>query len=107
MKQKIAELINVIFGFRKFLLMLVIVIIGVVFRLKGLVDGAELVDLLKTTTLGFFGANGIEHVVNCIKDNNATKIALQGGAPAEDDVIPSSEQEADDAVAEASASEKK
>lgn len=96
MKQKLAELINIVFGFRKFLLMLAICLIGVIFRIKGLVDGSEMVDLLKTTTLGFFGANGVEHVITCIKEYNAGK-AAQGGQ--DDEVVPTEDQEANDAKA--------
>jgi len=97
MKQRLAELINVIFGFRKFLILLAIFIIGVVFRLKGLVSGGEMVDLFKATTLAFMGANGVEHIVNCVKDNNATKLAMSQA----DEVVPAEDQEAEDAKAEA------
>lgn len=68
MKQKIAELINIIFGMRKFLLMLILYIIGIIFRIKGLVNGAEMVDLFKTTTIAFMGANGVEHLMTTVKD---------------------------------------
>lgn len=68
MKQKIAELINIIFGFRKFLLMMLLYLIGIIFRIKGLVNGAEMVDLFKTTTIAFMGANGVEHLMTTVKD---------------------------------------
>lgn len=95
MKQKLAEFINLVFGFRKFLLMLAICLIAVIFRIKGLIDGSDMVDLLKTTSLGFFGSNGVEHIVTCIKEYNAGK-ASQG---AQDDIVPTEDQEAADAKA--------
>jgi hypothetical protein len=96
MKQKIAEFINVIFGFRKFILMLLVYSIAVIFRLKNLVSGAELVDLLKATTLGFLGANGVEHIVGAVKE-----FAAKGDDPgaANDDLV-TKEQELADAKAE-------
>lgn len=73
MKSKIAEWINIVFGFRKFMLMLLLYFVGIIFRLKGLINGAEMVDLFKTTTIAFMGANGIEHVVGVCKDYMGTK----------------------------------
>lgn len=67
MKQKVAELINIIFGFRKFLLMLALFAVGIIFRVKGYLDGNQFVDLLKSTTISFFAANGVEHIVSTVK----------------------------------------
>lgn len=64
MKRKLAELINIIFGFRKFLLMLFLMLIAIIFRVKDYLNGAEMVDLLKTTAIAFMGANGVEHLVS-------------------------------------------
>lgn len=96
MRQKLADLINVIFGFRKFLIMLFLYTVGVVFRVKDLISGAELVDLFKATTLAFMGANGVEHLVSVAKDYVNNKSTG-------DDLIPPADQEADDAKAEAGA----
>lgn len=73
MRQKLAELINIIFGFRKFLLMLVLYVVGIVFRIKGLLAGAEMVDLFKSTTIAFFGANGVEHILTTVQGYYASK----------------------------------
>lgn len=97
MKQKIAEIINIIFGFRKFLLMLMLYLIGIVFRIKGFVNGAEMVDLFKTTTLAFMGANGVEHIVTCVKEYNAGNVAAVLGNQDQGDIVPPSDQEANDA----------
>lgn len=67
MRQKLAELINVIFGFRKFILMMALFAIGIIFRLKGYVDGGQFVDLLKNTSISFFAANGLEHITTTVK----------------------------------------
>lgn len=68
MRQKIAELINVIFGFRKFILMLILYVVGIAFRIKGLVSGSEMVTLFSNTTIAFMGANSVEHLVSTVKE---------------------------------------
>lgn len=73
MKKKIAELINIIFGFRKFILMLFLYLIGIIFRISDLINGAEMVDLFKTTTLAFMGANGVEHIITSMKPKDKTQ----------------------------------
>ena len=77
MKEIVAQWIQVIFGFRKFLLMLAILVVGVAFRIKGLVNGTEMVDLLKATTISFFAANGLEHLAGVAKDFVAAKVSGQ------------------------------
>lgn len=75
MKQKIAELINVLFGMRKFIIMIMLYIVGISFRLANLLSGSEMVDLFKATTIAFFGANGVEHLVTGVKEMMANKAA--------------------------------
>jgi hypothetical protein len=100
MKQKIAELINVVFGFRKFLILLVLYAIAIIFRIKGLINGAEMVQLIEPTTIAFIGANGVEHVVSAVKDHYAAKRADE--TPYEDIVeVPTPDQEAADLAEEA------
>lgn len=79
MKKKLAELINIVFGFRKFLLMLLIFLLGVIFRLKDLINGAEMVDLFKTTTIAFMSANGVEHIIDGVKSAMGGGSASNGG----------------------------
>lgn len=88
MKRKLAELLNVIFGFRKFILMLFVISIAVIFRILNFVNGSEMVDLLKATTVAFFGANGIEHIMTVVKggmDAKAAAIAGNEPGPADTD----------------------
>src|SRR5690242_561502 len=75
MKQKIAEIINVIFGFRKFFLMLFVMIVAVSFRLNDLINGAEMVDLIKHVAIAFMGANGVEHIVGAVQTHFTNKNA--------------------------------
>jgi hypothetical protein len=105
MKQKIAELINIIFGFRKFLILLVLYTIAIIFRLKGLINGDEMVRLIEPTTIAFIGANGVEHIVGAVKDHYAAKNAPDP-TPYEDVVeVPTPSQEASDLAEEEKAKE--
>jgi hypothetical protein len=80
MKRKFAELLNVIFGFRKFILMLFVILVAIIFRCLNLVNGSEMVDLLKATTIAFFGANGIEHVMTVVKTSMDAKSGVTAAA---------------------------
>lgn len=68
MGQKLAEFLNVLFGFRKLIIMTLLFSVGIVFRLMNLVNGAEFVDLLKSTSVAFFAANGLEHLTTTVKE---------------------------------------
>lgn len=72
MKQKIADFLNIFFGFRKTLLMVILYIVGIIFRITGLLSGAEMVDLFKGTTIAFMSANGLEHIVEVVKQKIAS-----------------------------------
>lgn len=93
MKEKIADFINVIFGFRKFLILLALYLIAVVFRCKGLLNGDEMVRLIEPTTIAFIGANGVEHIVSAVKEHYAAK-----GAPAPYDELVETPSAADEAA---------
>jgi hypothetical protein len=67
MKEKAAEAINILFGFRKTLLVLILYIVGILFRLKGLIDGAQMVDLFKGITIAFMTANSFEHATTTVR----------------------------------------
>lgn len=90
MKQKIAEWINIIFGFRKFMAWIALFMVGIVFRVKGLIAGAEFVDLIKGTFLGFVAANGVEHIMTNVKSimdgkNAAASAQIADTDPANDE----------------------
>lgn len=82
MQQKLADLINLIFGFRKFFIILALYVMAIVFRIKGFISGSEMVDLLKEATVVFLGANTAEHLINVAKDYVATKASPEA-APSE------------------------
>ena len=67
MTQGLSDFLDVLFGYRKFLIMFALLSIAVFFRLKGYIDGSNFVDLMKATTLSFFAANGFEHMGNVTK----------------------------------------
>jgi uncharacterized membrane protein len=67
MVQKVVDFLNVFQGTRKTLVMLFLIALSIVFRIKGYIDGNNLVDLLKATALGFFASNSFEHYTSIIK----------------------------------------
>ena len=73
MKQKIAEWLNVIFGMRKFIAWFGLFLAGIIFRIKGFLDGAQFVDLMKATFAGFVAGNTVEHLVSFGKDYMTSK----------------------------------
>ena len=62
-------------GFRKFIIMFILIIVSIIFRVLNYVDGAQFVDLLKGAVIAFFTANIGEHVINLVKEKfkNAIK----------------------------------
>lgn len=90
MKQKLVDLINVIFGFRKFLAWLALFLVAVAFRLKGYVDGGQFVDLMKSTFMGFVAGNGVEHIMTTVKEYINAKgqvTTVAAPAPSGDDLV--------------------
>lgn len=73
MKEKIAELYALLFGFRKFIVALMVLVVSIIFRVKSLLSGSEFVDLVKAVTLGFFGTNTVEGIVTVVKDHLAAR----------------------------------
>lgn len=80
MRQKVQEMMDAIFGFRKFIAFVSILLAAVAFRIASLVNGAEFVDLMKSVTVSFFAVNGIEHFTTMAKDYMAGK--QEGGKDA-------------------------
>ena len=61
------KIVSTIKGLRKWSIMLLLIIIGVVFRLNDLLTGVEFVALLKGTAIAFFSSNAVEHVKSAFK----------------------------------------
>lgn len=91
MKRKIAEIINVLFGFRKFFLMIFVMSVALIFRVHNLINGSEMVDLIKQVAIAFMGANGVEQIVTAVQSHMAAKIAATSG-PADTDEANDEEQ---------------
>jgi ABC-type amino acid transport system permease subunit len=64
----IADVLSFLNGFRKLTVMLLLIIIGVAFRLSNHLNGAEFVDLLKHTAIAYMSFNGLEHMTNAAKE---------------------------------------
>jgi hypothetical protein len=93
MKQKLVDLINVIFGFRKFLAWVALFLVAIIFRLKAYIDGGQFVDLMKSTFMGFVAGNGVEHIMTTVKEYINAKGQPVGPAPASgDDLITADEE---------------
>jgi hypothetical protein len=67
MNEKLTDFLAIFIGTRKFIGWLALFIVGIVFRLKGYVDGAQFVDLIKGTFLAFAASNSIEHFATTAK----------------------------------------
>ena len=85
MKRKVAEVFNLIFGFRKTLAWFSILIVAVVFRILNYIDGSQMVDLIKTTFAGFLTGNVAEHVISFGKGYIASKIQVADTDESNDD----------------------
>lgn len=75
MKQRMIDFLNVFQGLRKTIVMLLLMIIGVWFRVKGYLDGNNFVSLFSTTVVSYFGANACEHFTSMVQDHLACKRA--------------------------------
>lgn len=51
-------------GFRKFLIMLIFLVVMIIFRVLGYINGAEFAQNLQLAVVAFFGTNIGEHLLN-------------------------------------------
>ena len=56
------KVVNTIKGLRKWSIMFLLVVVGIIFRVTELLTGVEFVALLKGTAIAFFSSNAVEHV---------------------------------------------
>lgn len=54
-------------GFRKYSIMLIMIVIAISFRLTNYINGEEMVELLKVTGAAFMASNMAERIVDAIK----------------------------------------
>lgn len=84
MKQRIAELLDILMGFRKTIVLVLLYLVAIIFRVAGLISGDNFTVLLQYTTVSYFGANSVEHFTSMVKDHLASK-NLQQVSDADDD----------------------
>jgi hypothetical protein len=73
MSDYLVSFLNIFTGLRKTIVMLLLMIIGVSFRVKGLLNGNEFVDLFKVTVVSYFGANSVEHFSSMVEAHLKSK----------------------------------
>ena len=66
LSERLKNIVSFLNGFRKFTVMLILIIIGVTFRLTGYLSGMEMVELLKNIGVAFMATNGIEHMAKSV-----------------------------------------
>jgi len=73
MSEKIADFLDALQGFRKLIVMLLLIAIGVIFRIENLISGSDMVTLLQGTGIAFMSANAIERIGDVIKTHILSK----------------------------------
>jgi len=73
MTSALINFFSVLSGFRKFIIMVALLIVGIIFRITDLLNGTEFVNLLSGTVIAFFSANTMEHFTSIAKDWIASK----------------------------------
>ena len=69
----IKNVLMAFYGYRKFSIMVVLILVGIVFRVMGYINGSEFVDLIKGTGIAFMSCNLGEHLLNTAKSYMKTK----------------------------------
>ena len=67
MVQYIVDFLNSLQGIRKTIVMFIVILITVIFRIKGLIAPDNVEGILKSTVIAYFGSNSIEHYSTMIK----------------------------------------
>lgn len=77
MRQKLAELVDLLYGWRKFLAFAAIFIAGILLRVMGYINGDNVTSLLNVCFASFCTGNIAEHFTTAVKsyvaDRNVTK----------------------------------
>jgi hypothetical protein len=67
MKEQIADFLEIFTDTSKTLIMTCLIVLGAVFRVKGLIDGGQMVDIVKTTSIAYFSTVTAVHFVEMVK----------------------------------------
>lgn len=73
MTEGLSNFLEVFSDVNKTAILIILLVIGCVFRIKGYIDGPGFIDLSKTTTISFFGTTTVVHFTSMIKDVIADK----------------------------------
>lgn len=73
MQQKVSDFLEVFQDVNKTAILLLLIALGAIFRMKGYIQGVEFVDLLKTTTISYFGTASVVHLTGMVKDHLESK----------------------------------
>ncbi len=68
LSERAKNILNFLNGFRKFTIMAALIIVGIIFRVVGLLTGAEFVSLLSDVAVAYMAFNGIEHMTDAVKE---------------------------------------
>lgn len=63
------KFMNLIKGSRKWSVMMIIIIVGVIFLVNGMLSGLEFVALIKGVAIAFMSSNAVEHVKEAFTKN--------------------------------------
>lgn len=66
LSERLKLVINFLNGFRKFTIMILLMMVGIIFRLTGHLTGEEMVNLLSGTAVAFMASNSVEHMKDAV-----------------------------------------
>jgi hypothetical protein len=75
MRQRLADFFNAFLDLQKALIMLLVIAIGIVFRINNLITGSDMVDLVKNTVIAFFAVHATSHIVSSVSSYYTNKNA--------------------------------
>ncbi len=75
MSQKLADFLETFEDVNKTAIMLFLLGLAAVFRVKGFITPDGYVELMKTTTVSYFGTATVVHFTSMVKDHLANKLA--------------------------------
>lgn len=68
MTQYLVNFLNFFQGLRKTIVMLALLIVSIIFRIKGLIAPDNFEGLLKATVVSYFSSNAVEHYTSMVKE---------------------------------------
>ena len=89
MKQKLVDFFNAFLDLQKALIMLLVILIGIIFRIENLITGSDMVDLVKNTVIAFFAVHATQHIVSSVNSYYSNQNASdEEPAPSNDSSTP-------------------